>query len=214
MGITEYAFITYIFILICVGMWLFGKFIRPVNKKNSVKNNADYEKEQKLFNLYQNIEDMLAGFEEFAEESREEINKNKTEIAGMIEQVKNIFEANKISGEKNETPPKPEVLDTLKTVSKAKALYKSVADVAAPPNDIKDIGSDRENVKETFAQVQEKEMRSLDANGLTSLERVQLKIPDKVAELCAEGLNSNDIAQRLGISIREVALAMKIRNVQ
>ncbi len=214
MGITEYAFITYIFILLCVGMWLFGKFIRPVNKKNSVKNNADYEKEQKLFNLYQNIEDMLAGFEEFAEESREEINKNKTEIAGMIEQVKNIFEANKISGEKNETPPKPEVLDTLKTVSKAKALYKSVADVAAPPNDIKDIGSDRENVKETFAQVQEKEMRSLDANGLTSLERVQLKIPDKVAELCAEGLNSNDIAQRLGISIREVALAMKIRNVQ
>lgn len=214
MGITEYAFITYIFILLCVGMWLFGKFIRPVNKKNSVKNNADYEKEQKLFNLYQNIEDMLAGFEEFAEESREEINKNKTEIAGMIEQVKSIFEANKTSGEKNETPPKPEVLDTLKTVSKAKALYKSVADVAAPPNDIKGAGADRENVKETFAQIQEKEMRSLDANGLTSLERVQLKIPDKVAELCAEGLNSNDIAQRLGISIREVALAMKIRNVQ
>jgi hypothetical protein len=54
------------FLLVCGVIWVYGRIIRADKKQDK----SGYEKEQRLFKMYQNIEDMLAGFEEYAEEAR------------------------------------------------------------------------------------------------------------------------------------------------
>jgi len=67
MDITHYAFATYIFLLVIAGAWFLAKVFRAGKNKDG---KSSYEKEQRLFTMYQNLEDMLAGFEEQAEETR------------------------------------------------------------------------------------------------------------------------------------------------
>lgn len=219
MGITEYAFATYVFILLFIGMWLFGKLIRPAHKKSSKKQSGEYEKEQKLFNLYQNIEDMLAGFEEFTEETRAELEKTKSEITEMLEKAKRICEAAQITGEtKNNDIQETAVFHApviTPASAAARAVYKAVANIRTQAEDIYETPEKQPEILKAAEDDAETGNTTVAAvNGLSPLERVQLKIPDKVADMSAKGLDMNDIAQQLGISVREVALAMKIRKVK
>lgn len=222
MGITEYAFATYVFILLCIGMWLFGKFIRTANKKGSKKQEGDFEKEQRLFKLYQNIEDLLAGFEEFTEEARAETEKAKEEIREMLSEAKRICQtAQNASENKNDTFAKAAASETLPVItppsSAALAAYKAAANIKMTEPETETAKGKHDTRESTSEPVKEHSTDNAVAvavNGLSPIERLQLKIPDKVAEMSARGLDVSDIAQQLGISVREVSLAMKIRKVQ
>ncbi|MFA5675331.1 MAG: hypothetical protein WDA65_02300 [Christensenellales bacterium] len=217
MGITEYAFATYVFILLCIGIWLFGRFTRAANMKSSKKQNDAHEKEQRLFKLYQNIEDLLAGFEEFTEEARTEAEKAKAEIMNLVDEAIRVCgAAQKDSETVNGIFSKAAAPETLPVITpasaNARAVYKAVASIMPGV-------SEREGYKDKQAALDseaEPDTENLPAaaNGLSPIERLQLKIPDKVADMSAKGLDINDIARQLGISVREVSLAMKLRKVQ
>jgi hypothetical protein len=67
MDITYYTFALFVFVLLCILIWFYGRVTRKKEDSGS------YEKEQRLYRLYQNIEDMLGSFEEYAEEAKREI---------------------------------------------------------------------------------------------------------------------------------------------
>ena len=81
MDITHYTFTLYVFLLVCAAIWLFGRVMRKSKKED--KNG--YEKEQRLFKLYQNVEDMLGMFEEYAEEAKKEIETKLKEARELLE---------------------------------------------------------------------------------------------------------------------------------
>jgi hypothetical protein len=67
MDITYYTFALFVFVLLCILIWFYGR----VTRKKADTGSA--EKEQRLYRLYQNIEDMMSSFEEYAEEAKKEI---------------------------------------------------------------------------------------------------------------------------------------------
>ncbi len=107
-----YLFAFYVFLLICATIWFFGRIMRGDRKKDK----GGYEKEQRLFKMYQNIEDMLASFEEYAEEAK----------AGIDERIKQAEALMEKSRGSAEAMPAPE----LKPASAAPA------DAAAPAEDV------------------------------------------------------------------------------
>ncbi len=76
MDITHYSFAFFVFVLLCALILINARVSRGKRKDDT----GSFEKEQRLFRLYQNIEDMMAGFEEYAEEA-------KSEIARGLEQL-------------------------------------------------------------------------------------------------------------------------------
>ncbi len=184
MDLSAYLFVTYVFLLLSVTIWLLGRVLKKSKKAREI-DKASYEKEQKLFTLYQNVEDMLASFEEYVEETQNEADKNMAEMKRMLEDVKQLAQ-------------------TLKTGS-SPAENKEPA-VMAPMEKQEEPAAER-------------------IESLHLVAPVPLKIPDqparpvaykmsrtgsRVLELRANGMDQNQIAKHLGISIREVSLAMKI----
>jgi hypothetical protein len=84
MDITYYTFAFFVFILLCVLIWLFGRVTREKKKEST----GSFEKEQRLFRLYQNIEDMMGSFEEYAESVKKEINEGLDSVKAMLEEKK------------------------------------------------------------------------------------------------------------------------------
>jgi len=66
MDITHYAFALFVFLLACGLIWFYGR----VAGKDKKKDRNEYEKEQRLFKLYQDVEDLLNGFEAYTEEAK------------------------------------------------------------------------------------------------------------------------------------------------
>ncbi len=183
MDLSAYLFATYVFLLVSVTIWLLSRVLRKSKKAREI-DKASFDKEQKLFTLYQNVEDMLASFEEYVEETQSEADKNIGEMKRMLEEVKQLAE-------------------TLKTGS-------APVEIKEPVNVVK------EKHEEPVVEWTE---------SLHLVAPVPLKIPDqpkrpaalkmsrtgsRVLELRANGMDQNQIAKHLGISIREVSLAMKI----
>lgn len=69
MDYTHYMFAFFVFLLVCGCIWLFGRVVRRDKKQDT----GTYEKEQRLFKLFQNVEDMMSGFEEYVEETKKEM---------------------------------------------------------------------------------------------------------------------------------------------
>ena len=68
MDITHYSFAFFVFVLACLLIW----FYRRVSRGGKKNDQGSYEREQRLFRLYQNVEDMLNSFEEYAEAAKAE----------------------------------------------------------------------------------------------------------------------------------------------
>lgn len=80
MDITHYAFAFFVFVLVCVTIWFYSRLIRK--KKNE---SNEYQKEQRIYKLYQNVEDMMTGFEEYVEEVKAELDRKISEITSKLE---------------------------------------------------------------------------------------------------------------------------------
>lgn len=81
MDLTHYTFAFFVFILVCGVILLLGRVLGS-GKKNEKGN---YEKEQRLFKLYQNVEDMMTSFEEYVEESQAKIDESYKKVMKLIE---------------------------------------------------------------------------------------------------------------------------------
>ena len=96
MDLGYYVFAFFIFLLICAVIWFFSKTVRTSKKDEK----SDFGKEQQLFKLYQNVEDMMTSFEEYIEEAKTELNQKISEITSMLDKLNST--ANDIELNKNE----------------------------------------------------------------------------------------------------------------
>jgi hypothetical protein len=84
MDITYYTFAFFVFILLSVLIWFYGR----VTRKKADPGSA--EKEQRLFRLYQNIEDMMGSFEEYAESAKKEIDEGLEKLKAIAGETKSV----------------------------------------------------------------------------------------------------------------------------
>lgn len=181
MDITHYAFAAYVFLLVCGGIWFFGKVFNS-GKKNGNDKTA-YEKEQHLFTLYQNVEDMLNSFEEYAEQTKKETEQTLKRAEDMLEEVRRLSER----------------LDGQQPGAGQTGLK------AAPPQPAQREAQPWET--EQAAAVQRK---TLPPDEMDTSAGPPLKTNDKIRLLDAQGLGATDIAKTLGISVREVTLVLEM----
>lgn len=112
MNITHYMFASYVFLLLFVLIWFCGRVMRSDKKKDK----SSYDKEQRLYKLYQNIEDMLGGFEEYAEEAKTAMDERLKQAEALIEELMSATE-NRPAAEckpktARETGPAPETWES------------------------------------------------------------------------------------------------------
>ncbi len=191
-----YVFAAYVFLLACVGIWLLGRVLKK-SKKANTEQHTSYEKEQKLFNLYQNVEDMLSSFEEYVEEAKEETSKSMAKIQRMMEETRSLAMQ-------------------LKAMQSSAQI--STKDPAASENpqkvSLKEDAVRQAEITESIHIIKPTPVQSQSALALKTAEKKISKTGNKVAELYARGMTQNEIARRLGISVREVILALKIANAE
>ncbi|MGE5495276.1 MAG: DUF6115 domain-containing protein [Burkholderiales bacterium] len=87
MDITYYTFAFFVFILLVILAWFYGRVTR---KKTDM---GSQEKEQRLYRLYQNIEDMMSGFEEYAESAKKEISEGVEKLQSLLDEAKKAMQA-------------------------------------------------------------------------------------------------------------------------
>ncbi len=87
MDFSYYVFAFFIFVLAAIIVILTKKIKGADSKDNKVI----YEKEKKLFKLYQNLEEMILVAEEFIEEAHKEIAADKSNIHSMLEKAEDLY---------------------------------------------------------------------------------------------------------------------------
>lgn len=188
MDLSAYLFATYVFILLTVTIWLLGRVLRK-SKKAGGSDKASFDKEQKLFALYQNVEDMLASFEEYVEETQSEADKNLSEMREMLGEVKRLADALKVQ-----------------------STYTQTQEMAVPvPERHEEPAVERSESLHLVAPVP---IRVPDEPKRPAPVLKMSKTGSKVLELKANGMDQSQIAKHLGISLREVSLAMKIAGAE
>ena len=71
--------------MICGVIWFYSRIMRADKKRDK----SSYEKEQRLFKMYQNIEDMLGGFEEYAEEAKAGLDERLKQAETLLGNLEN-----------------------------------------------------------------------------------------------------------------------------
>ncbi len=187
MDITYYAFATYIFLLVCGGIWFFGRVTRGTKGKGD---KSAYEKEQRLFTLYQNVEEMMSGFEDYAEETKKDTEAALSKALGMLEEIRQL--SKEMKNMKTEAEP---------------------AGQQAAPRGIR--WNAQHEPAEATPKVPEPAPRAAFKAQLKDIETDEqpappLKINEKIQLLNVQGFSPTEIAKTLGISVREVTLALEL----
>lgn len=92
MGFEPYLFAAFIFVLICVLLFLYRRFILlPKGKQSAAETDEQgREKEARLFRLYQNIEEMMDNFEGYIEDTRDHMESVKEDIARQQQKLEEL----------------------------------------------------------------------------------------------------------------------------
>jgi len=192
MDITHYAFATYIFLLAIAGAWFLAKVFRAGKGKDS---KSSYEKEQRLFTMYQNLEDMLAGFEELAEETR----KSTEEALRKSEQA--LMQASEMVEEARRLTRQLEAAETTAQAEEPRGELWREQPKAADPE------PEQQKLEQAWEEPAPKPVQKAEDSGQVSS---PLKTNEKIRLLSAQGLMPVEIAKTLGISVREVTLALEL----
>jgi hypothetical protein len=92
---SEYLFALYIFVLIVVLFFLYRRFVLQVKGKRpaSIEDASDgLDKEQRLFNLYQNIEEMMDNFEAYIEDTRDQMESIKSQMTQQADYINGLLQ--------------------------------------------------------------------------------------------------------------------------
>jgi len=189
MDITYYTFAFYVFLLVWATIWVYGRVMRRSKTKNGGE-----EKERQLFRLYQNIEDMLGGFEEYAEETKTSIDERLKQAEALIERM-NAAQAEPGQEEKAvENTERPDAEPDHKNRPEKQGAVSMEAETA-PANrpemeSPKQSGKSRENSRRSSGKP---------------------RTEDLISKYVAQGIDTAEIARILGKSQREVSLMMEIK---
>ena len=212
MNAMHYIFASYVFLLICGVIWFYSRTVGQAKAKDK----KGYEKEQRLFSLYQDIEDMLKGFELYVEEAKAEIESRLNQAPepwaavaqeAMIQGPIGDAEKAAVPDEpekKRKTPAKPE--------GKAKEKPPKTPKEAPAPDDgeapPQEAGGEEpaENAGEAAARPKKRTPRQ-------PAKRNSRPAEEMVSEYAAKGMDQHEIAKELGISSREVALILEIKKM-
>jgi len=201
MDITYYAFATYIFLLLIGGVWFFAKVFRGGKTKGD---KSSYEKEQRLFTMYQNLEDMLAGFEELVEETKkgsdEALKKSEEALkraSAMVEEARRLSQEIRTAEEPASAKP-----------AEPRGITWSEATEIPEPEIA---WEEQEQIPE---QTPAWDARPASKPAAEAEDRSQsgspLKLNEKIRLLSAQGLTPMEIAKTLGVSVSEVTLALEL----
>ncbi len=190
-----YVFAAYVFLLVCGAIWLIGRVLKRSKKSN--EEHGSYDKEQKLYTLYQNVEDMLNSFEEYVDGAKEEADQRMAKMQAMLEETRSLTA--QLKATQNSVPISAK--DSVAAEMPHKAVIKE--DILRQSEQAKSIPE----MKAAPAAPQSVPSRQAAA-------RKSSATSNKVSELYDRGVAQNEIARRLGISVREVTLALKIRNTE
>lgn len=198
MNITHYGFAFFVFILLLCAIWFYAR-VTQTNKKG---NKGGYEKEQQLFKLYQNIEDMLGGFEEYVEEAKADIDKRimqaETVFAGSrpAQETKPAVSEAKAPPAEAQKPAAPEVKKPEAKKPAQEAIKKHALKTAGRP----------------FAEnaADHKEPKKSENSGAG---KPKQKIEELIPQYIAKGMTKEEVAKALGISTKEVSLIMELKKM-
>ncbi len=79
-----YFFAVFVFLLAALLIWFYKRTPRSQKKREE----KSFEREAKLFKLYQNIEDLMDGFEEYVEELQSSFRLESGEVKRLRDKLK------------------------------------------------------------------------------------------------------------------------------
>lgn len=90
-----YLYAFYIFVLVGLLIVLYRFLGAPQRRSRAdqdARDQADHARQERLFKLYQNIEDMMDNFEGYLEQSREQMQSDRAQMEEQIAQVRALCE--------------------------------------------------------------------------------------------------------------------------
>jgi predicted transposase YdaD len=88
-----YVFTLFVFILLCALLYIYKRFIaQPRGKQATGAGSEDgKDKEERLFKLYQNMEEMMDNFEAYMEDTREQVESVKRQLLEQAEGINGML---------------------------------------------------------------------------------------------------------------------------
>ncbi len=202
MDITHYTFAFFVFLLVCCVIWVYGRVMRG-NKRGD---KSVYEKEQRLFKMYQNIEDMLGGFEEYVEEAKKELDARMKQADMAPKSALSAREA-----KPSELEKKTGFAAEIKKSADAEVKKPAAAVIKAPPKGEKKLSPEVSKTPATrSAAAETKEPRK---SITRDAEEPKQKIEELIPRYIEKGMTKEEIARALGVSSKEVALIMELKKL-
>lgn len=229
-----YLFATFVFIL-CLGMLIVMKFVFKIDKSDGRSPDLK-EKEAKVLNLYGQIEDMMEGFEEYAEEVKTEISAVKSEtekfskssaadfgdnekLDALITEILDKKLDNKVSEAVRRIVARTvkeemeiAVEDILKRIESIEKKNLGNADTSQGQEFENFVPQELVKTPDTLEELDasiEKAMKSKSDRKSAAEKKIQRK---KVIELYNSGMGINDIAKEVGIASSEIKLIIEFLN--
>lgn len=203
MNYTHFVFAFYVFLLVCGAIWFYGRVMRSEKKKDR----SSYEKEHRLFVMYQNVEDMLDSFEGYAEEAKAGIDERLKQVESLIDSLRRELETQR-EPKKREEPVTPARVERVETTDTEPASIDRQPDKTpvAPER------PQRESMPAPEPAAQANEVKRQKSEKKPP-DRPKLKTPELIQQYAEQGMNKEEIAKALGISKREVSLIMEIKKI-
>lgn len=89
-----YIFTIFIFILLCALLYIYRRFILQAKGRKPAAAEelaGEKEKEERLFRLYQNMEEMMDNFEAYIEDTRGQMEASKAELTQQVEKNNDLL---------------------------------------------------------------------------------------------------------------------------
>ncbi len=218
-----YLFAVFVFLLAALLIWFYKRTPRSQKKREE----KSFEREAKLFKLYQNIEDLMDGFEEYVEELQSSFRLESGEVKRRVEALETqhahirhtLRDLSANAAEPPEAYLEPEEVyaETEEIYIEPEEVYEPAETYERPINQ-QDGGAEQESVeeKDNSPPVEgwpegsgwpgEDAPRNLpEPTPGTPLNRAQ-----RVRMLLDEGLDIVRIARELGLSLNEVNLIIQL----
>jgi|GEM_PF-1077061 len=232
MNETHYLFALYVFLLVCGVIWFYSRTVG----KAKTKDKKGYDREQRLFILYQEIEDMLKGFELYVEEAKAEIDARlkqaqpqpQDQWASVVEHAlsqapgKTMREEQPEDEQRDEPEPfflaPSNALEDVIVELSQKRPREPQAEQPREPEQEKGVSSETAAASEP-QPAEESSPRPVRAHRKRRVTRIPAPPMDArstkemVLEYAAKGMDQREIARLLGISSREVALILELKKI-
>ncbi len=204
-----YLFAAFVFLLAALLVWFYKRTPRSQRKREE----KSFEREVKLFKLYQNIEDLMDGFEAYVEELQRTLGQDSEDIKRRVEALEAqhaaLRHALRIIGAQSAQAAAQESVPESPAVSSGAAVQPTLQPLPRPVAD--PAQAPFEPVK---ARAEEAGAAPTPAPSLSEAKKRRRNAPlnraQKVRILQAEGMDAVSIAKELGLSLNEVNLIMQL----